>query len=349
MMIKKHTKLLWILSFTGALLVALLIIVFLGKLMMPKYMDDVVEGALIAEYYKEEKNHDVIFIGDCEVYENISPITLYEDYKIKSYIRGSAQQLIWQSYYLLEETLRYEKPKVVVFNILSMMYGKPQNEAYNRMTLDGMKWSKSKISAIKASMTEGEEFIEYLFPLFRYHDRWNHLNSSDFKYLFKKDQISHNGYYMRVDVKPVSTVPRPRKLTNYQFSDICYEYLDKITTLCKENSVELILMKAPSIYPYWYPEWDAQIKEYAKENDLDYYNFLDLVEEIGIDYNTDTYDAGLHLNLSGATKLSHYLGKVLDDKYDFRTNNENNDNWAEKIQFYYEKKSAEEEKYNISQ
>ncbi len=69
-------------------------------------------------------------------------------------ISAAAQQLIWQSYYLLEETLRYETPKAVVFNVLSMKYNEPQNEAYNRMTLDGMKWSDSKAASIRASMTE---------------------------------------------------------------------------------------------------------------------------------------------------------------------------------------------------
>ena len=38
---------------------------FLQKLLQPKYMSNVVEGRLIAEYYDEEKDHDVVFIGDC--------------------------------------------------------------------------------------------------------------------------------------------------------------------------------------------------------------------------------------------------------------------------------------------
>ena len=63
-------------------------------LLVPKYATDVVEGSLIAEYYQEEKDHDVVFIGDCEVYENFSPRVLWEEYGINSYIRGSAQQLI---------------------------------------------------------------------------------------------------------------------------------------------------------------------------------------------------------------------------------------------------------------
>ena len=94
------------------------------------------------------------------------------------------------SYYLLEETLKYEKPKVVVFNVLAMKYDEPQKEAYNRLNLDGMKLSKEKIKAVKASMMDDENLIEYIFPLLRYHSRWSELTSEDFKYLFKKDKIS---------------------------------------------------------------------------------------------------------------------------------------------------------------
>ena len=70
-------------------------------------------------------------------------------------------------------------------------------------------------------------------------------------------------------------------------------------------------MKAPVLYPYWYKEWDEQIKDYAKKNELRYINFLDIADEVGIDYNTDTYDGGLHLNVYGAEKMSRYLGKIL--------------------------------------
>lgn len=32
-------------------------------------------------------------------------------------------------------------------------------------------------------------------------------------------------------------------------------------------------MKAPTIYPVWYDEWEEQIKDYAAQKDLPYYNF----------------------------------------------------------------------------
>jgi len=326
--------------------VCLLIIslLLLQRLLMPKYVSAIVEGSLIEEYYQETTGHDVIFVGDCEVYESFSPITLWENYGITSYIRGSTQQLIWQSYYLLEETLQYEKPEVVVFNVLAMKYDKPQKEEYNRLTLDGMRLSPIKIKAIQASMTEKENLIDYIFPILRYHSRWDELTAEDFQYMFKKKKLFHNGYYMRVDVRPVTTVPEGRKLANYRFGDNAYYYLDKMVDLCRDNDIDLVLVKAPSLYPYWYDEWEAQIEEYAAKHDLLYINFLELIDEIGIDFNTDTYDGGLHMNLSGAEKLSVYLGKVLAENYglkDHRNDDVYKEVWEEKVDFYYDMKAQQ--------
>ena len=199
----------WVFKAAAFLAVLLITLFFLQRLLMPKYMSDIVEGALTAEYYEETTGHEVLFVGDCEVYENFSPITLYEEYGISSYIRGSAQQLAWQSYYMLEDTLRYETPRVVVFNVLALKYDEPQSEAYNRMTIDGMEFSKTKLDAIKASMTDRENTLDYLFPILRYHSRWSDLSAEDLTYMFGKDKISHNGYYMRVDVKPAENVWLP--------------------------------------------------------------------------------------------------------------------------------------------
>ena len=323
--------------------IAIAVLLFLNELFTPKYMSDIYEGALVAEYYNSERDHELIVIGDCEVYENISPITLWEDYGITSYIRGSPQQLIWQSYYLLEDTFLYEKPKAVVYSVLAMKYGTPQSEAYNRLTLDGMKFSASKIAAVNASMTTGESLITYLFPLFRYHDRWKELSYDDVRYLFKKRGVSYNGFLMRCDVQPMRTLPTPPKLGNYALSENSWKYLDKMAELCKENGVELILLKAPVPYPHWYPEWDAQVANYAAEHGLLYINALDELNNIGIDFSTDTYDGGLHLNLAGAEKLSKYLGNILNGRglSDLRPCAKTSLVWAEKVRGYYALRDAQ--------
>jgi hypothetical protein len=301
------------------------------------------EGALISEYYLEPKLHDIIFIGDCEVYGNISPVTLWENHGISSYTRGGPQQLVWQSYYLLKDTLRYEKPSVVVFSVLAMQYNEPQREGYNRLNIDGMRLSKHKIAAAKASALEGESILSYVFPLFRYHDRWQDLKADDFRYFWRRDRVSINGYMMRADIKPVGIIPEGRRLHDYGFGEKCLRYLDMITELCRDNDIRLVLIKSPGVYPHWYTQWDMQMVSFAKDNDLIYINLLELSDEIGIDFNTDTYNAGLHLNVYGAEKLADYLGGVLKDFVpDRRQEPEYTAIWSEKVNTYNKLKRTQE-------
>lgn len=338
---------------SGILVLALVLgcLYMAQRLLVPKYQTGIVEGSMIAEYYNDKSDHEVLFIGDCEVYENFSTIELWEDYGITSYIRGSAQQLTWQSYYLLEDALRYETPKVVVFNVLALKYDQPQNEAYNRMSIDGMKWSFSKINNIKASMTADEQFIEYVFPLLRYHSRWSELKHDDYEHIFSKDLVSHNGYYMRVDTKPQSPFPDPTPLADYTLGENAMSYLQKMVDLCKEKGITLVLIKAPTEFPHWYDEWDEQVRAFAEENDVEYINYIPLQEEIGLDMSQDTYDAGLHLNTQGAEKMAKYFGQYLVDNYDltdYRNDASHAKIWQEKVDFYNSMKQqqyAELEQY----
>jgi hypothetical protein len=299
---------------------------------MPKYQSSLVEGSFTSEYYKSPKNHEVIFIGDCEVYANFNPMVLYEEYGISSYVRGNSQQMIWQSYYLLEETLKYEIPKVVVLNVNSLRYDKSsdkRSEAYNRLLIDRMKWSDTKIKLIKESMLDKETFISYLIPILRYHSRYNDLTKEDIKYLFKRKNVTYNGFLVNKEVRPLDNLPTMRNKTDYSFDKENIEWLDKILELCKKNNIELILVKAPSVYPYWYSGYDEEMVTYSKKNNINYYNLVDKASEIGIDYSTDTYDGGLHLNLAGSIKNSIYFGKILKETIDLK--DFNGDNYYEEL------------------
>ncbi len=369
--------------FLASAIVFLTLMAGLQRLVEPKYTE-LPEGNFTAEYYEETTPHDVLLIGDCEVYENIDPIYLWRNFGITSYIRGNAQQLAWQSYYMLEDTLKYETPKVVIYNVQALTYGEPQREEYNRMTLDDMRWSATKLHAIEASRCEGESVIDYIFPILRYHSRILSLTKDDFTYFNKRKKTTHNGYYMRVDVLPVSqsdvadpswllggeeeqeqiddpwaqiegaeeeAEPVKERDRGEPFGKLPMEYMNRIRTLCEENGIQLILMKAPSLSPVWYDSDEAQVQEYADRYKLPYINFYDHWKEIGIDYETDTYDGGLHMNLSGADKLSEYLGDFLSEEYglaDHRQDPAYAQVYREKEEFYEEmiqKQNEELDKY----
>lgn len=332
-------------SFIASFLILAILLTLATLILSPKN-NSPTERGLIGEYYDETdagNTHQVVFVGDCEVYESFIPPVLFEEYGITSYIRGSAQQLIWQSYYLLEETFKYESPSVVVFNVLSMKYGEPQREEYNRMTLDPMRNSIIKHNAIKASITEEESILSYYFPLLRYHQRWKELTGDDFKYIFGTENVSHNGYLMQTAVNPKTDTLEGKPLKNYTLPEISFEYLNKMKELCEENGAELILIKAPTNVRnyWWYEEWDEQIVKYAEENNLSYYNFIGN-DEIGIDWSQDTYDYGMHLNVFGAEKMTRYFGKILSQNHNLQSQKGNADIstvWNEKYEKYISQKN----------
>ena len=81
--------------------------------------------------------------------------------------------------------------------------------------------------------------------------------------------------------------------------------------------------------------WPARRR--AAAHGLSYYNFIPLAEEIGIDWNTDTYDVGVHLNVFGAERLTSYFGNIL--VRDFGLENRKNNTalaviWQAKLDAY---------------
>lgn len=313
-------------------LVFFLLVIIFGKLVSLKYINLYPEGSFISDYYKEENNHDVIFLGDCEAYTSFSPIVMYKGKGITSFVRGNSQQIIGQSYYVLRETLEYEIPKVVVLSVGGMRYNRGIKEEYNRLLLDKMRWSKEKIELIKYSMMKEENIFSYIFPLLRYHGRISELTKDDIDYLFKDEIVSHNGFIINKNIKPLETLPNKKVLDNYSFSDENISYLNKIVDLCNQNNIKLILVKAPTMYPYWYDEYENYIKDFATYNNLDYYNLINYIDDIGIDYQYDTYDGGTHLNLTGAEKLSIFFANVLSEKYNLPNHLE------ERVRIDYNKK-----------
>ena len=327
-----------------ALAIALLFL--LQALLMPKYMGEIREGAMIAEYYDSVPRHSVVFFGDCEIYNAVNPAVLWDEYGIPSWVRGSAQQLIFQTYYLMQETLETESPDIVVFNAVEMLIGKVQKETYTRMTLDGMKLSRTKIEAVKTSMTEEESLASYIFPILRYHSRWNDLSAEDFRYWFRRDKVTFGGYLMTKGVEPKTKFPSPYE-TPGNIPDNCWEWLDKIRVLCEEKGTTLVLLKSPTdslTYP-WFDAYEEPLDAYCEEHGIRYVNAIEEAEQIGTDWETDSCDGGDHMSYIGAERLTRYLGKIFREEYglaDLHGDSELAAEWDVTVQNYKAARAAAE-------
>ena len=297
-------------------LLALFLFVSINLLFMPKYIEENKDGRITAEFYREKIPNDVLFIGSSTVYSAINPIVLFEEYGMTSFDRANSSQTAWVSYYMVKDAIEYAKPKMVVMDLSFLRYGDDYvEEAGNRKAIDGMRPSKTKYQCIKAAKSPDESYKDYLLPIGRFHTRWKHLTAEDWKYLYYKPTVSYNGYLPDYAVEAATGEPNTSGIEEIKMSARNELFLKNILTICRDNEIELLLIKVPTYSPKWGEEFTREIRLFSGGTGVDYIDFDDYTEEIGIDYTKDTADGGGHLNDAGAAKFSKYLGQYLTEHY----------------------------------
>lgn len=296
---------------------SLFLFLTLNLLFMPKYIESDNDGRITAEFEREKLNNDVLFVGSSVVYSAVNPVVLWEEYGMASFDRATSSQPTWTSYYLIRDAIESTDPKFIALDVSFMRYEDDYaEEPSNRKAFDGMRISKTKFEAIEAAKYVEEEAIDYVVPLFRFHSRWQYLKAEDWKYLYYKPTVSHNGYLYSDSVEPAFGERSTEGLFEVRLHDRNAEYLEKIIRLCADNNVQLLLFKTPSFNPKWDENFESDIRFIADKYNVAYHDFDNDTDAIGIDYTTDTPDAGGHLNNSGAKKFTSYLGAYIKDNYD---------------------------------
>lgn len=244
-----------------------------------------------AEIGKEEKDSvDLLVLGDSESYTSVSPMQLWEEQGMTAYVCGQPGQEIQETYYMLKTALEAQTPKVVLMET-NLMFRDP-----------------GPVASVKAAATES---LRHHLPVFRFHNLWKCIFNGK-----KPGEVSYKGFILRGGVSPFDSGDYMKETSEVQEIPATVRiYMDEIQKMCKENGATLVLMSTPSPKNYNYKKHNA-ITEYAKENGLTYFDLNVQAKELGMDWQTDSYDKGDHLNLNGARKVTTWVGKYLKENYD---------------------------------
>lgn len=179
-------------------LVAVLMLAGAGRLLVPKWTDPINPStATVRGFYEEPKDSlDVLYLGTCNVYNNVNPLAMWRDYGFTGYVFATPDQEIWTSYYYLEEALKYQKPKVVVLDALMLPDVKHSEEGYARQALDNLRPSATKLKNAYATLEQPDLFsiASVMMPALRFHDRWKDLQRSDFEGVLKAEPSVYKGF-----------------------------------------------------------------------------------------------------------------------------------------------------------
>ena len=259
---------------------------------------------VFASVSAEKKNTiDVLVAGDSESYTSVSPMDLWDRAGIAAYDCGQPGQRIQETYYILKTVFRTQSPKLVLFET-NTMFRDP-----------------GFLKNVQLSLTEP---LAYHFPVIKYHNAWKALFDGP-----GGPKKSYKGFEIRDKVVSYEGDEEYMKETKdkAQIPEVVRIYMEKIKRLCEKNGADLLLVSAPSPKNYNYKKHNS-LEEYARENDLPYVDLNMKFRDIGIDWKQDSYDRGDHLNISGARKVTAYIGEYLADNYDL-PDRRNDDGWRE--------------------
>lgn len=259
---------------------------------------------------EKENTIDVLVLGDSLSYASISPMQLFEEKGVTSYICGQHAQRIFETYTALENGLKTQSPKVVLLET-NLFYRYKGNEVQLELFED----------------------IQNLFPIFRYHNVWKQMlfgatdTRRDYKGFIIRDWAhAYEGRYDYMDIDNNKCE---------EVKEYVYEYMDKTVALCKERGIQILLYSTPSPKCYNGAKHNGLVA-FANKYNLEYIDLNEYVDEIGIDWRKDTVDKGDHLNLYGAQKVTSFMGDYLVSHYnltDYR-GTQLGDEWSKMVEEY---------------
>lgn len=275
------------------LLLAMLLSVF-SQIYRPR--DNTRSGGM---YYNEAHGYmsipadelDMFSVGCSNFYNSIDPLRLWQQKGITSYDMSTGGQRVYESYYHLKEIFRDYHPQLIVLDAYTVMREGSGDDAI-----------------FTAS--------SYYYPVFFYHNNWKiydlDLILSPIHYTYRSE---NKGYRPGSRVNQVEEEPYMNPTDeNASFPLMNRLFLRMIQSLCKENQAQLLLVAMPGPAIWDYSSHNVMEAEAAKLG-IDFLDLNMVLDEVGIDFQTDYRDDGDHLNDTGAMKVTDYLGNLIAEKY----------------------------------
>lgn len=297
------------------------ILIFIAILVPLTYMirtNGEVKDIFTGFYAEEDNTIDVLMIGSSPVYPFYASPKIYGEYGITCYPLSSHVQRPSAALPLLKEAYKTQNPRVVVFEMrmYTMEDGDMEsNMAYARGVTDNMKYSLNRLYAINRLVPDASERYTYYFDIFKYHSNWKTLVLPEqIACLTYEKKHPLKGFVIRDEVGPLEEerIPACTDITQTmpipgEQEERLYELLDYL----RERNQQALFI----VSPYRVEEEEMKMFNYIGDIVESYgYSFVNMnryYEEIGLDFTTDYYDYGGHVNTLGAEKCTEYLTELL--------------------------------------
>ena len=290
----------------GLLLCLCLLVGMLAWLTRVTRLND--EICCYEDFMQNSRTYDVLFFGNSHMWNAVYPMELWAEQGLSSYNLSYSDARMGSTYWIIRSALEKVSPRVIVVDCYLLEDPETVVLPFFQSAYAYFPLSAVKIRAAFDMCPPAERSLDETFSLIwsfsQFHSRWPELRAAD----FAPAQETGRGAFPLVNVaRPASAcVTEDALVLDESYPNV--PYLRRIAELCRERDIRLVLTVLP--FPATREEAMAAggLADLARELDVAYLNLLDAGL---VDFQTDLYDSSSHLNVSGARKITAYLGSYL--------------------------------------
>ncbi|WP_417237288.1 hypothetical protein [Bizionia paragorgiae] len=296
----------------------------------------------------KKTNIDVIIYGSSHAYTAYNPLIINDVCKTISFNLGSDGLKMPITDIVLEESLKFTKPKLIILEIYPPTITPIETDADKGYHLRAMDFV-SNFSANKLKKTmrvfNKNEYLGVYFPLIRNHSNWNDynfLNLSRKRYIDNRENFYYGGFlgsrnvlneedstkYMNFKTAPKRLEPTGKLINKQSKIDI-----ESFVNLAKKVGSEVLVISSPdprATISFNYSFFE-ELDNYCKSLNIDFLNLNDYYDQM--DLNIDDFKDNSHLNTFGSIKATQFLAQYLKKNYEL-PNRTSEIIWKEEMKVY---------------
>ena len=289
---------------------------------------------MLGELYAQSGQIDTLFLGSSHCYRSFDPALVDENLGTNSFNAGSSQQLPDGSYYLLRQALAQNDLDTVYLETFFTGYNQ---EASSNVPLacylltDYMDPLSVDRYAYLWEMGGLAAFLDLIFParhsivspedlpelwLAKLSDGYDITNYSYVTYPEEGEAYRGDGFVYTSGTPPYGFGAVMDLDPNAPLSEFGWSNLARITQLCRQEGVEIVLVTAPlpsafADHTAHYQAYVDAMKTYAAENNLQYWDFTLFRDPDLLALEFDDFSDAHHLNGQGAEKFTTAFCQVV--------------------------------------
>ena len=282
--------------------------------------DGTFENMRIWKDIHSNNSYNIIILGSSRGLCAYNPKIIDSITNGNSYNMCTGLQNVLESYYMLKEILRFQKPKIIIYEIFLPSF---KNTPDYSQVLSNAKFMSSK--GRYDMMLNGfgiDGLINYVLPVLKYKPylKYNYsfffLKNKDIETYNNTTSYFYKGYYSNKAIADSNRIREFQRIYNFKNTSVSMAHIkycfDKIYHLCQVNNIKLICVRAA------YPPSRLKIspsdtvhiyfKNLCNNYKIPFYDFNSKYSNV---FNDSDFIDETHLNDIGAEKISTLLARMI--------------------------------------